>query len=136
MCLITNQEPVIINQDINVYKILIPAENNCYISPIMGFTYEVNKMYKSEISETREDAAFDEISLSFACFYKKLKLKPLKYYAKGFHSAICKERLQTEVCGGEKIVECVIPKESKIIFDNTGLIISNAIIIVKEYEEK
>lgn len=46
MCLITRQnEPLIAEEDIIVFKNLKNSGNNDYVSPYQGFHFEINKIY-------------------------------------------------------------------------------------------
>ena len=53
----------------------------------------------------------------------------LIYIRKGFHSYAIKDRITNLIQSMEKVVECVIPKGSRYVLDDTGLCVSNRIII-------
>lgn len=142
MCLITEQKVAqIAKEDIIVYKNVILGDEKC-MSPIHGFKYKFNKLYTSATLRPKSI-----IGLKFADDFSIYDLRVGSYYfldkkvnvargeiiidnkccnyvviSKGFHSFKTKYRSHYNVI-------CIIPKGSEYFEDETGLIVSNKIII-------
>ena len=149
MCLITRQqEPIILKEDLEVYKVIRLSEKGVYKSFFYGdFEYELNKLYSTTILQT-EDVdkvrAFDnEVEKtyniagsgfdSYKGVIKELKNKTLFTYGQGFHSIVGRENTKRKepryLC--RRIVKCIVPKGSEVYYDETGLCVSNQIIVKK-----
>lgn len=134
MCLQTAQKEVkIAKKDLIVYKLFEKQEGNYFVSPYQNFEYKINKLYKTNILEDKDDCAFDELS-------RKIRLKSKKRwksYGKGFHAALYKNRFENTEDDAfyGLVVKCVIPKNSKYYVGFGKLIISNQIIVIGEIVE-
>lgn len=147
MCLITEQKkPIKIRKDYTVYK-LVEFLNEKEIRSFYNynFTWELNKLYQTEIKKSSIlNACYFDLK-SKECYQgkdgikyievliEKLRNEELYSYGSGFHSAINKSRIKSNLY---HIAECTIPKGSLIYKDKTGLIVSNQIIINKILEKK
>lgn len=134
MCLITpQQEPLIAEQDIVVFKQLSHLTDETAVSPFQCFTYILGDIYKTKIREIDNDdySCFDEINCKYLNEnypnWNYEKHSELKYLGEGFHVAKQRERL-TDFYNGA-IYECIIPKGSEYYEEPTGTIVSNQIII-------
>ena len=142
MCLLTYQkEPKILTEDLVVYKIL---ERDFRAYTFKHFVYKVKKLYKTvitkiEINSYEDDFLFcDDLDQNY---YKPL-IKDLNYkegeivaIQEGFHSAKSVERVkQISVYSDPFIVKCIIPAGSEYYEDETGLCVSNQIIIVEKVD--
>lgn len=133
MCLVTpNKEKKIAEEDMIVYKIL-----NEDLSPFYweGEAYEIGKLNEIEIQETSDFTDFDEISIRYNKGYKRDELVS---FGQGFHSAKSIDRIR-DIRKAYSIpvpvlFTCIIPKGSEYYEDNSGLLVSNKIIIKEKYE--
>lgn len=143
MCLITKQkQPIILKEDKVVYKIL--AENmyekeeaRTLYSPA-PITYILGMEYHAPITfgDGIDVDVFDRLCMD--AVDEEWNVKPGYCEIKtGFSFATTKERLrdalQSSVCitNNIHIYRCVIPKGSKVYYDDTGLGVSNCIIVKK-----
>ena len=146
MCLITKQtKSTILTEDMIVYKKIMSIQEGLY-SCLFNFQWELGKLYQTTIEESDEFTFHDRLSkhtmLRF-CGMSENNIKTThhsdlkdflienaaKCYGAGFHSATYKSRLK--LFRRQYVYECTIPAGSEIYNDNTGLIISNQIIINK-----
>jgi hypothetical protein len=125
MCLLTRQKkPIILKKDKIVYKVL----RNNMTAIYQDFSYSFNKLYKTNIRESSDDSAFDELS------HDKYKssvylLKPgIISIGEGFHAFTSIERIEKSV-NYHPIFKCTFPAGSEYYRDVTGLCVSNQIII-------
>ena len=140
MCLITDRlDPIITTEDMVVYKLMKHIKTDYgidVVTPYERFLYEINKLYKTEITETCDRCYFDNVA---GIYYEELLRKDceIKSFEEGFHSAKTIERLKTNeltsgICFNNiKIHKCIVPAGSIYYEDGTDLIVSNQIIITK-----
>lgn len=149
MCLITRQlEPVILTEDLTVYKKI----NNKLSSSSQNFQYEYGKLYETKF--TKEEGkihgytVFDD-KVFYHYFYWSDVVNPEKdkykagytgpdliSIAAGYHSFTTLKRANDCWRASDQIiVECTIPAGSEIYYDETGLAVSNKIIINKQIED-
>jgi hypothetical protein len=138
MCLITRQkEAIILSEDKIVYKVL----TGDMTSTFFGYTYELNLLNECKIRrEKTYRGAFDNIAAN------KYRLKDVDWsmedpvedekltaISSGFHAFITKDRAIGYMGNrSDKILyECTIPAGSEYYEDETGLCVSNKIIINK-----
>ena len=157
MCLITKQKkPIILTEDITVYKILGVRKDGSYYSSIRKFSYILNQCYVTAITKSQKGLYNDSIAVKF---YEKFEdveaelLKEFKNIAKGEDSigvnfyvevVVCNEgfHFYTDLPRIMKIIEnfysfpkkyhimaCTVPKGSEVYYDETGLGVANKIII-------
>jgi len=135
MCLITSQEePIILKTQITVYKhIQRKSEQHIASSLIYEFDYHQNVLYKCEIEETDSRAIYDEtVAEKYKISPGIIMLKGIyKHFGKGFHSALKINRIEKYVNSQTELGIFIIPKGSKVYYDETGLIVSNRIIFKK-----
>ena len=141
MCLIVKKgtKEKIAKNDIVCYKNVFLAGSGRIISNIQDFEYKLGKLYTATFSivDDKLELAMncwwaDDISaLKYSKYFIKQRTSDLVAYNRGFHSYKSRER-----DGYNRIpnVECTIPKGTKYIEDETGLICSEAIIITKILE--
>jgi hypothetical protein len=133
MCLILRRDEIssIAEEDIIVYKLMCEANSVTVKSPYLHYEYIFNKLYKTIIKETDDFCYFDTID---EYYYQNLNEDvELKSLSEGFHSALTINRLlNINGTTDYPIYKCIIPKGSVYFKDETGLIISNQIIITKE----
>lgn len=135
MCLITDiKEKFIAQEDGIVYKHL---EYNLQ-SPVQGFKYEEEKLYKSHIRKCNLDHAdladntcHEYINRYYSRDWRFLT-QELIAFDKGFHSYESLERAKMEHWLGCAIFKCTLPKGTEYYKDATGCIVSNQIIINHE----
>lgn len=132
MCLITAQkEAIILTEDLIVYK---SFSSNLW-ALYQYFQYEINKLYKTELTfnDGKYNPCFDSMTarhleIMYHSQWYSISLFNLGLIAvvEGFHSAATEDRL-----GGEyNIRRCLIPAGSEVFYDETGLIVSNQIIVL------
>jgi hypothetical protein len=140
MCLVTNSEKEIAQEDMVVYKVL----DKDFISLHAYFQYELDKLYQTEIKETERDTVlFADIidsnitkvalgiksTSSLFGLTKGLLPKGVKVYGQGYHFYFTKERAFDEKYYSCITLECIIPKGSEIYRNPSGLGVANQIII-------
>ena len=138
MCLITKRrKPSIAKEDMVVWKIL-KNQNAIYYD----FKYEYDVEYKTRMTQEKRHfglLAYDSISCTYLDGnYPKWgfeRLPELIYIKTGFHSILHKERAKKSngvMFGYRNIRKFIIPKGSRYYIDETGLCVSNRIIMIKE----
>jgi len=148
MCLITRRRELsIAEEDIIVWKVL----RYDLKSHIEFFRYEEDVLYETEIKELSKDTvirAYDEISSKYLNKHyegwsKRFLVEgdaiitydggreDLIYIGEGFHSSLSRERLG-KVESYLRLRKFVIPKGSLYYEDETGLMVSNRIMMLKE----
>ena len=146
MCLVTNQQkPIILTEDMIVYKLLTTANHPLILSIYFNFSWTLNKKYKTKILKRKlthdNFSHYDEMALEslfqltktksitglLICFREKNH--GYSIISDGFHSFKTIERISGLT--HHTIFECTIPKGSKIYEDTSGLIVSNQLIINK-----
>lgn len=149
MCLITKQkEPIILKEDLEVYKIVEYYKENVFVSPFNYFVWKLKKKYKTHIEFENYDFCFfsDEEGdyfikeLNFqpdALFSEVLRkiTKEMDYtkLSKGFHSLTTLERAKRgKVHNSEVIVKCRIPKGSQVYYGPVDQVVSNQLIVLEE----
>lgn len=134
MCLITEEkETRITDEDIICYKIL----NHDLTSTTTNYQYVLNKLNETKI--TMEEMSRGRFMSSDSCWadWKATERyifefdNILNVVSEGFHSFLTLERLFIWVMPN-KVYKCLIPAGSEIITDDTGLIVSNQIIILEK----
>jgi len=145
MCLITlaDKKVQIATEDITVYKYLDISEDDyivgkAYIkSPYNDFTWEMNTLYETELVilpfiDTDSDNNIlygDKIAADYyEAFMNREPNNKLIVVTEGFHSYFTLERAKSKSC----IFEAVIPAGSEYLLDETGLVVSNKVKIIKE----
>ena len=137
MCLITTRKkPFIAKEDMIVYKAFsrrsMSYENMFFTSIHFPKTYEVGRIYNTTMKIIDSEMTYDSVTVTER---QELIDNGKKVYAigPGFHAAELKSRIFSE--RQRFICECIIPKGSKYYIDNTGLIVSNSIIVSKLLRE-
>lgn len=138
MCLITKNQKQIAAEDINVYKVLSPELDTLYYGK---FKYELGKLYETDILRSWDYTWADIISYDYFQNLDRACDNPFSEgfisYGQGFHSIRTIERVEQHINGISdefRVFKCIIPKGAEYIIDETGLVISNKIIVV-EVEE-
>lgn len=142
MCLITNNKiGKILEEDLKVFKLLkIGYDANTAHAPFYHFKYEFGKLYETEFTELDPYVndhlwrAFDEASSFWlGRNYPNWEIKgsnnrlELLCISQGFHGALTYERCLNH---RYRIYDCIIPKGSTMYTDDTGLFVSNKLIVV------
>jgi hypothetical protein len=126
MCLITEQkEPIVLKRKKTVYKVLTSDLR----APVQDFTYELNKLYKTDIiaNDTFESWADNKAAKA----YPDAEWGNYTNVHAGFHSLKTKKMCDSWMWAGNAKFECTIPAGSLYYEDKTGLCASNQIIINK-----
>ena len=123
----------IASENIKVYKI-VNFYSGDLISYFKGFTYEINKLYETEVNPIK-DIDCNMISKGFYSYSKNNKLT-----FSGGLLYVCANLLETSEIyskysdnDGLVVVECVIPKNSEYYVNESGEIVSNQIILSNKY---
>ena len=112
--------------------------NNGLFSIHYEFPYELGVEYKTKIKKSK-DLCFSD-STAKNIIEKKIYNEGFKdqnyiSYGEGFHFFVNKERVESnkkELLENKLVcVECVVPKGSRVYYDETGLGVSNRIILNK-----
>ena len=138
MCLIVRKGTVsqILENDLIVFKELSLATGSLR-SMYNGFVYNPGKLYKTNIAKSAIFAPYDEqvfnnvdsILHEFGINWGSDKvLSILESYGPGFHFATTVERLSLSGKLGVTC-KCIIPAGSEVIFDETGLGVTDQIIV-------
>ena len=148
MCLITNQlVPTKTTKDITVYKQMSIREyDNKILSHIRNYEYKLNKLYKVRMSKSKignySNYSSQEHYRDYTKPYRTIDYngsnriiidKSYTFIQKGFHF-YTKLALADTIHTG--IVECIIPKNSLVYYDEVGQGVSNRIIITKIIKRK
>ncbi len=136
MCLITTQKKAsIAKEDILVFKLLSPTSSFDAKSPFHEHTYSLYKRQDTVITEDTDWTTFDEIDIRWLDTnypnWCEGENSELKCFGQGFHSAISYERLVDRYAFIDTVYECIIPAGSEYYKNDTGLVISNAIIVIR-----
>jgi len=122
----------IASENIKVYKI-VNFYSGDLISYFRGFTYEINKLYKTKVTPTSFGMDFNIISRGFHSYSKNNKLT----FSGGLLYVCDADLLKSNEIysdnDGLVVVECIIPKSSEYYINNSGEIISNQIILSNKY---
>lgn len=140
MCLITVQKkPLEAKKDIIVYKEVSKQKGkNIYESIYNNFIWELNKLYKTDLKKDSRLIYYDEESM---IHYVSIPDNLLTSISEGFHS-MDKNRARETTSYNEAydfdsvVIECKIPKGSLYYKDETGLYVSNQLIVLKEVKLK
>ena len=127
MCLVTNKEAEILEEDLIVYKILRITDNQIK-SIFYEYTWEIDKLYEIDIKEDDDFTFFDDEDENYV---DNNKFFDLKAYGQGFHSALTEKRLENMIFKNNVLAELVVPKGYIIYRGFTDLIISNKIKLIK-----
>lgn len=140
MCLIVKKgtKEKIAENDIICYKDIEKDTQGKLRSAIQWFNYTIGKIYTTELRrvdnvEIGKNAYYadDTSRQRYEVYEEQEKENMLVSYNRGFHSYKNKEIVD---CDRIPNYECTIPKGTKYIEDETGLICSEAIIINKILE--
>jgi len=134
MCLITNKQPQIATEDIEVCKFLTVDRKAIFYD----FQYELGELYETTIAESlAEYTPFTitenmYLNSNFDDWEEDIVDGKLIAYGKGFHS-IKKDKINIYINEMENSVtfKAIIPKGATYIEDFENLIISNQIIITE-----
>ncbi len=138
MCLITNwKRPRTAKRDIIVYKRLERSkiDEEKLISIWWGTYYKIGEHYKVDMVANNEPyTVFDWDAMNA---YPDWMVEPSIYthVHAGYHSMMEKHRSLPD-SEQEVMVRCVVPKGANYFKDNTGLIVSNEIIILNIIEDE
>ena len=152
MCLATTQPgPLYAIENISVYKVITKRFHRDYlnqiiddnkielVAPYLGFKYEQGVLYETKILETDEEQMYDYIAIRD---FQRIKSQdiPYKIIAEGFHSIYNIHRNLMSpfelfgLYGPNGLFRCMVPKGAEYYKDNTGLMVSNKIIIGNEVD--
>jgi hypothetical protein len=144
MCLITNKQPFITNDDIICYKAfhsdiatayqIFFMEPNTFYSIYYNKKWVIGEIYEEEINESYESRplwADDFTRMTHSEINHECLPEGWRAYGKGFHSVntINRAKIHSNV-----IVKCVIPKGAMVIEDYAGNFISNKIKLLNKVE--
>lgn len=134
MCLITDKQPEVLTEDLETYKLVYKdTKVNSFSAIHYPFEYKTNVLYSTTIETSTRLSPFDDISLRD--YEQNFGITNDCFYGKGFHSALSEQRLiELEIYldfSNTIIVKCLIPKGSVVIYDRTGLLVSNQIKILE-----
>ena len=137
MCLITEQkEPIILKEDLEVYKILCTNLTPYFYSN--SFQYEVGIKHQTEIKKSKNPLFPNALS---ALHYGNSSIKvelvgrntlttdKLVAYGAGFHFVVNIESTKQFNTFSPIVYKCIIPTGSEVYFDAVGNGVANQIII-------
>ena len=138
MCLITRQKRVKrLKEDLKVYKMFtstIQAGKTYLRSPYIGFPYEEDTTYKTQLKRTSkavvwfDDVVGDHYKL-LLCNVSDIR-KNFTAIKEGYHSAKTFPRLfMGYVAEDSVLIECTIPEGSLYYEDETDLIVSDSLYV-------
>lgn len=147
MCLLTATEvPSLVEEDLQVFKMF---RLGTLTTVHRDFTYTLDQLFQTEMLLSKQGISSDQIAveaflrmgLEFHCDWgRRLCYLPKdcthSFVGQGFHSCDTEDRaarckLVTNICPQDEIEirTAIIPAGSLVYRDNTGLIVSNQIII-------
>lgn len=136
MCLITNKQVKIAQEDIEIFKVL----SKDFKSPFLNFQYELDKSYFQPLSKTKDSYStccsidHDYIVRNYGThYYEKVDEGILTVYQEGFHGSLKLKNCEHLSSQEKQIFKCIIPKGSEYVEDFVGFIISNQIIIKEQF---
>lgn len=143
MCLITKQtEPHIATEDIIVYKVVNKEGVSAYVTDYKPINYKIGAAIKHTIGRSAKgrESYMDNIvhfhyGLVFTpSFSEGLETLGLIAYGKGIHIVMDKYRGKdlVENTSYRELLQCIIPKGAKYFTDETGLGITECLIVVEE----
>ena len=142
MCLVTKQKRAkITKEEMRVYKFLHRNAEK-YYSPYQDKQWLVGKLEKTKIKRTNDEEEmgfFDKKAINnykaisqFSCRADEILycgVEGLIFYKEGFHFALTAKRLMDASINKEDIYEFIIPKGARYYLDETGLGVTNKIIM-------
>ena len=142
MCLLTYQkEPIILKEDKVVWKVMKEEIAGKILAWFNNFYYTLNKLCKQPINIGDTVEAFDDPQFEMYIDEIDLKTYILKENVisidKGFHAFTDKvlARKYAPIGSTNKFLyKCIIPAGSEYYEDETGLCVSNQIIIVEKVD--
>ncbi len=143
MCLITDDKTLYIaREDIVVYKYLseiytLDSGEKAACSLTGKFWYTPGIKYSTQIEESNSWKCADDTAYSWEkkSFEGNSIKKKLLCIGQGFHSYKTKKRAvegYEEMEMSQRLFKCIIPKWASYYQDNTGLIVSNTLIVVED----
>lgn len=137
MCLITKQVlPFVAEEDIVVYKELY-VDGDGFRSVHEGYVYKKGKLCR-KVTLRPNDGEYpcyaDTISQNFYSLInvglnKMITQGRVSAFSRGYHSYLTVGRGLSEKWDNTVMVECIIPKGTEYVLDETGLCVSSQIII-------
>ena len=142
MCLLTYQkEPIILKEDKVVWKVMKEEIAGKILAWFNNFYYTLNKLCKQPINIGDTVEAFDDPQFEMYIDEIDLKTYILKENVisidKGFHAFTDKVLARKYAPIGSTnrfLYKCIIPAGSEYYEDETGLCVSNQIIIVEKVD--
>jgi len=142
MCLLTYQkEPIILKEDKVVWKVMKEEIAGKILAWFNNFYYTLNKLCKQPINIGDTVQAFDDPQFEMYIDEIDLKTYILKENVisidKGFHAFTDKVLARKYAPIGSTnrfLYKCIIPAGSEYYEDETGLCVSNQIIIVEKVD--
>ena len=142
MCLLTYQkEPIILKEDKVVWKVMRKQTSEGIPSYFNRFYYTLNTLYKEKINICNTVEAFDDAqcrkyveSVAIRTYILK---KGVISIDKGLHSFTDKNLARYYAPSGssyKSLYKAIIPAGSEYYEDETGLCVSNQIIIVEKVD--
>lgn len=133
MCLHTKQlKPFTAKKDIHVFKLVCKLLfSDDFRSPFQSFIYTVNEFNRTELLFSKSVSSFDPIATSDRDSMASNGIKFITI-SSGFHAISTKLRVKTTNISELTLIDAIIPKGSLYYKDNTGLIVSNQIIITNK----
>lgn len=135
MCLLTYQkEPIILKEDRVVWKTLHKDLTTVYYN----FKYELNTLYKESIKFSSSSKCYDNEQSIYQTEDKQSLKKGVFSISEDFH-AFCDEKYIDIIIERYDSYpfhkfKCIIPAGSEYYEDETGLCVSNQIIIVEKVD--
>lgn len=155
MCLITSQtKPLIASEDITCYKYMFRDNStdnqyvSCYDHNFNGsnISWEIGKVRSAEIKQNYEFTYQDNITKSFYSESLSHMDHNLVSFGEGLHASLTFDRITPVKClsgysytylsNDLVYTEMLIPKGSEYFLDETGLIVANQMILVKEIKKR
>ena len=138
MCLLTYQkEPIILKEDKVVWKVMEEEIAGKILTWFNNFYYTLNKLCKQPINIGDTVQAFDDPQCEMYIDRIDLETYILKENVisidKGFH-AFTDKVLARKYATYKFLYKCIIPAGSEYYEDETGLCVSNQIIIVEKVD--
>ena len=142
MCLLTYQkEPIILKEDKVVWKVMKEETDGKILTWFNTFYYTLNTLYKQPINIGNTVEAFDDPQyemyidrIDFTIYVLKNNVISID---KGFHAFTDKVLARKYAPIGSTykfLYKCIIPAGSEYYEDETGLCVSNQIIIVEKVD--
>lgn len=136
MCLVTEKQPELLEDDLIVYKVVQPLLDRAFQSSFKYYKYLLHDLQPSivllglpfeEVMKTMYGIYANEAAFKF--YIDRIDVE---VYLNGYHFYIDATKAQKHnIFPAEVIVECMVPAGSTVVYDSTGMGVASQIKLVR-----